>query len=318
MDIRKGENGALRSRGWHLVRIGAAVLLLTAATLKCWQLATEPIIETGLLNSRWLLMVAVEFELFLAVLLLSNVWARPIWTLALVCFSVFACISLYKALSGDASCGCFGRVPVNPWYTTALDLLVIAAFMQWRPAASFIRMVEDKDGSQAIPYIIQRTTAVLVMWLAGGLPAAYVMGSYRETTLSDAGVIIGTSKVVVLRPETWLGKRFPLLNYIDIGEHIQDGKWMVLLYRNDCPNCHKVIENLRRRNLPNSEELRVALIQVPPFGETKKRAAAPGLAVRFGHLNEVQDWIVTTPMEAWLDGGRVTAVMFGDGSQNER
>jgi hypothetical protein len=51
------------------------------------------------------------------------------------------------------------------------------------------------------------------------------MGSYyTETTLSDAGEIIGDGKIVVLEPEKWIGKRFPLLDYIDIGDRLKEGK----------------------------------------------------------------------------------------------
>ena len=111
--------------GYDVLRIFVAAVLLTAAVLKAYQLATEPIIGTGLLDSRWLLMVTVEFELFFGIWLLANIWAKPTWAAALACFGVFTCVSLCKALSGHASCGCFGRVPVNPWYTGGLDLAVI-------------------------------------------------------------------------------------------------------------------------------------------------------------------------------------------------
>jgi hypothetical protein len=38
------------NRGYHLVRIAVAGLLLTASVLKCWQLATEPIAGDSLLS----------------------------------------------------------------------------------------------------------------------------------------------------------------------------------------------------------------------------------------------------------------------------
>jgi hypothetical protein len=50
--------------GYDVVRILAAIVLLTAAGLKAHQLATEPIPARTWLDSRWLLMTTVEFELF--------------------------------------------------------------------------------------------------------------------------------------------------------------------------------------------------------------------------------------------------------------
>jgi hypothetical protein len=113
------------ARGWSgydVVRIVLGVLLLSAAGLKAHQLATEPVLSTGLLDSRWLLMATVEFELLFGLWLLGNIWPKPTWAAALACFGLFTCVSLYKALSGYATCGCFGRVSVNPWYTATLDL----------------------------------------------------------------------------------------------------------------------------------------------------------------------------------------------------
>jgi len=37
------------------------------------------------------------------------------------CFSVFCGVTLYKGLAGATSCGCFGQLSVNPWYTLAAD-----------------------------------------------------------------------------------------------------------------------------------------------------------------------------------------------------
>ena len=51
--------------GYDVVRLLVALLLLLAGGLKAHQLATEPIIGSGLLDNRWLLMATVEFE-FLA------------------------------------------------------------------------------------------------------------------------------------------------------------------------------------------------------------------------------------------------------------
>ena len=92
--------GPIRS-GYDVVRILMAAVLLTAAVLKAYQLATEPIIGTGLLDSRWLLMATVEFELFFGLWLLANIWAKPTWAAALACFGLFTVVSLCKAHLGS-------------------------------------------------------------------------------------------------------------------------------------------------------------------------------------------------------------------------
>ena len=98
-----------RLTGYDMVRVACGVLLLAAAGLKGYQLATEPVLGTGMLDSRLLLTATVEFELLFGLWLLANLWPKLSWAAAMGCFSLFACVSLYKALSGDATCGRFGR-----------------------------------------------------------------------------------------------------------------------------------------------------------------------------------------------------------------
>ena len=128
-----GKMGVTTVAGYDVVRIGLGLLLLTAAALKGHQLATEPVAETGLLTSRWFLIAVVEFELFFGLWLMAGLWPKWTWRATLLCFGGFACVALYKALSGEASCGCFGKVPVNPWYTLIVDLCTVAALLVWRP-----------------------------------------------------------------------------------------------------------------------------------------------------------------------------------------
>ena len=124
----------ISTRGYHVVRIAVATLLLLASGLKCWQLLTEPTLRTSVLDDPRLLLFTVEFELFFGLWLLANVLPRPTWYLALGCFGLFTCVSLFKAVAGHATCGCFGVVKVNPWYTAALDVSLVVMLLHWRPS----------------------------------------------------------------------------------------------------------------------------------------------------------------------------------------
>jgi hypothetical protein len=283
------------NRGYRLVRIAVAVLLLTASALKCWQLATEPIAGTGLLNSRWLLMATVEFELLFGFWLLANLWAKPTWAAALACFGLFTCVSVCKAVSGHATCGCFGRVPVNPWYTSTLDLAVVLSLLRWRPIES--------------SFAARHAMIVSMMWLLIGVPAAFAMGSYTDTTISDAGEIIGDGKIVVLQPESWMGKKFPLLSHIDIGSKLSSGLWLVLLHRHDCLACLEAAAQydllakdfLARTNCPA-----IALIECPPYAQNASAAAATSLVS--GRMDDGHEWQLTGPTCVLVDAGQVRSV----------
>ena len=320
--------------GYDVVRILAAVVFLVAAGLKCHQLATEPVIAKTWLDNRWLLMVTVEFELFFGLWLLSNNLPRLTWLAALGCFSLFTCISLYKAMAGYGSCGCFGSICVPPAATTTLDLAFVLSLLIWRPhylpspangrgvggeggqnnapsskAQSLIETWATSEGGQhsvSFSELLRRALVVLLAWLPLGLPAAYAMGSYKATTLSDAGVIVGDGKLVVLEPETWIGKRFPLLEYIDIGEQLKNGKWLVLLYHHDCPKCQAVIRELSKI-IRESDVDRVALVAMPPYVEREDTTSdQPGL-IR-GRLKPVNDWFAETPVMTILREAEVVSI----------
>src|SRR5262249_220367 len=65
--------------------------------------------------------------------LLSGWWARASWTAALGFFGILASTSLYMALTGQRSCGCFAPISVSPWWTLALDVAALTSLGLFRP-----------------------------------------------------------------------------------------------------------------------------------------------------------------------------------------
>ena len=166
---------ANRLAAYDVVRIVLGLVLLTAAASKGHQLATEPVAATSLFTSRWFLIGVVEFELFFGLWLLAGLYPRSTWVTALLCFGGFACVSLYKALSGEASCGCFGKVSVNPWYTLMLDTAAVAALLCWRPNG---KTWQDRRlfGREAIG-----VATVAATWLLLGIPGALAIWLWEAT-----------------------------------------------------------------------------------------------------------------------------------------
>jgi len=118
----------------RLVPVIIAFFLLTAATLKAYQLVKEPTRETSFLMSRWSLMLTANLEVLLALWLASSKRPRLARAAAISTFFLFGCLAFSKALGSAASCGCFGNVSVNPWLTLLIDLTLIAALFIWNPA----------------------------------------------------------------------------------------------------------------------------------------------------------------------------------------
>ena len=119
-----------------MVRALVGVVLLLAAMLKFYGLAIEPVARMGLFSTPEFQVAVIEFEVFLAVWLLSG-W-RPLgsWLLALVTFAGFVAVSFSQGWIGQASCGCFGRLAVSPWYAFTLDVALLVALLVGRPDLS--------------------------------------------------------------------------------------------------------------------------------------------------------------------------------------
>ena len=294
--------------GYDVVRILLGLVLLAAAGLKGHQLLTEPVLGSGLFHARWLLIGLVEFELFFGLWLLAGVLPKATWRFALACFTCFAGVSLFKALLGEASCGCFGRIPVNPWYTFVLDTAAVAALSYWRP---------EKGGAvvgREVHSLPLRFGGLAVASLLVGIPLAVAMGSYSAATLSSTGEILGDSEFVVLEPEKWIGKRFPLLEYIDIGSEIGCESCVLLLYHYDCANCQEAIEKYEALSLElavRSERSRVALIEMPPYAPDGSSSTTRNTPCMRGRLNAGKEWFVETPLVLHLRGGKVSSVSEG-------
>jgi hypothetical protein len=107
-----------------VVHAVAAALLGTAALLKAYQLVAGPA-EALTIGTRVLELGLIELELILAGMLLLGMMPFVARYLALLAFTVFALISLRKAIGGSSSCGCFGPVDVNPRITAGIDLLMV-------------------------------------------------------------------------------------------------------------------------------------------------------------------------------------------------
>ncbi len=287
-----------------------AIVLLTAAVLKGWQLLTEPVANNDIWSYRPFLILTVEFELAMAIWLLSGLFKKAAWLVSLLCFSAFSAITLYKAITGAESCGCFGSVHVNPWITLfAIDLPTVLALSIFRPglslppAFSFIRKQESmkhllKEFLTPLPSGPRFAITALLTISILGISAPIL--AFNEPPQI-------TSAYEVLEPKTWIGKELPILEHIDIAESLKKGTWLVLLYHYDCPDCAWAIpmyEQMARDLAGNEDFLRIALIAVPPYGRGPVSENCP---CTLGRLVETKEWFVTTPAVTLLTDGNVTS-----------
>ena len=99
---------------FHIVRVALGLFLLVVAYQKAHGLVGDPFATDSFLSSPRLLVATIELEIVLGLWLLSGWLPRAVWMTTLAFFGILAAVSLYLALEGQQSCGCFGRVTVSP------------------------------------------------------------------------------------------------------------------------------------------------------------------------------------------------------------
>lgn len=300
--------GANRISGVVLRVLGA--ILLVAAALKGYQLLSEPVANTNIWTYRPFLILQVELELAMGIWLLCGLFKKAAWLVALACFSLFSLVTLYKGLTGAASCGCFGSVHVNPWITLlVIDLPAVIGLALWRPVASLdplrslLRRQESIHGFMVafltpLPSLACFTLTVLLVSAVLGITIP-ILAFNEPATI--------TSTYEVLEPEAWVGQELPILDQIDICDRLGKGTWLLLFYHYDCPDCREAIPKYEQMACDlggNGDFLRIALVEVPPYGPAVLGTSA---FCTLGRLAATKEWFITTPAAALLTNTRVKA-----------
>src|SRR5690606_20315072 len=144
----------------------------------------------------------VPVELALAALLLFGYWPRRTPLVASATLAHFGAFSVYRGLAGLESFGCFGSFRVNPWITASLDvaMLILVTLAAWKSPA------ERPQGTRRFHL------AGAAYALAGMVSAAGMLAS-APTPVSDAA-FSDAGGLIILEPDTWIGKPFPLGAYL--------------------------------------------------------------------------------------------------------
>jgi hypothetical protein len=276
-----------RPCGYDVVRIVLGALLIAASVLKSWRPAAELSTWGDPALAHRILSIAVAGELTLGLWLLFGFHPRVTWHVAFACFAAFACIAAGKAVAGESSCGCFGRVPVPPQLTFAFDLAALGALLRFRPTAA---------GSAAVWSRPLRAAGFAV---SSALLVLTCLEALRAATPTADGEPFGTrGSLALLKPSSWVGQCCPLLRYIDIGRELGEGRWTVVLYHNDCSRCREAIpayERRARESAGGARPYRIALVEMPPYAGEADAVVGQGSPCALGRLDDSRDWVVKTP-----------------------
>ncbi len=287
---------------WILKLLG--LLLLVAAILKGWQLATTPVANDSIWTSRWFLILLTQLEFAWSIWLLSGLFSVLAWKITAVGFAIFTVVTFYNAITGAGSCGCFGNVHINPWITLlAIDIPVLVLLLFFRP---------QKGGGAGRGFDLKKFNLACFVFLAVCIPSTYAMVTFKATTVSQDGEIVGESDNVLLEPETWVGNPLPILKYIDIKDHLAVSNWVVTLFHHDCPKCQEtlpVYQEMANEFAGNDDVFQFAFIELPPYGDYDVSIESDA---KYGKISDEKEWLVTTPSLLFLREGEVVSTWKED------
>lgn len=242
---------------WNVLRFIIAGILFFAGGMKAWQLSTVPVLGDGLLHARWFNICVVEFELGYGIWLVTGLLPR-LTRLATIClFLLFGGVSLYKAFSGESSCGCFGFVQINPWLMTLFDGVAVGFLC----CCHKVHAVNQEFSTKKVVFVI-------IVWLLTNIPFLYAINLIENNEISVLGTeFIGADgrKTILLEPEKWPRDGFPLLQFIEPAEArelLKFGKWTIIVYRQGCPKCQQVLIDYMLKGTPC-----VMCVEIPPYSD---------------------------------------------------
>ncbi|MDR2440533.1 MAG: hypothetical protein LBE12_14320 [Planctomycetaceae bacterium] len=284
------------NRCWIVMRFIVALVLLVAAALKGYDLSIRPILGDGIFHWRWFNIFVVEFEIFFGLWLIFGFLPKLTRWAAIGCFSVFALVSFYNALSGASSCGCMGEfVTINPWIMTLFDCGVVILLLRFCSCTNSVRKI---DRFLLVNFIVS--------WLAIALPLSWGMITYKPALLNTDGNIVGDSSAVILYPQDWIGKRLPLLEYIDAPKDISVGKWTLIFYGADCAKCEKYFVKLKKQNnFQNNSGSNIVCLEIAGLPDNALRHRFDDGTWYWGNLKSVKKWFVETPTLLTIEDGNV-------------
>lgn len=140
-------------------------LLILASSLKLHAFLNHDIslISAILTGGAWLDVVSIYCEIILGMLLLTGFHAWTVTVLTAGFFAILSLTSLYLAINGQSSCGCFGVVEIHPWITFGADLLLFSALL----------LISRWNRDQRVPFNAGFRIAIKTMMMVAGTSVAF-------------------------------------------------------------------------------------------------------------------------------------------------
>jgi hypothetical protein len=290
----------------QIITVVTGLVLIIAAVLKIDHLLTEPIISKGFWESWEFFLIQIPLELGLGIWLVCGLFRKAAWMIAVLAFALFIAVTLHKVYIHADSCGCFGRVKVNPWITlSAIDIPLFLGLVIFRP----------KDLSLLPP-----PWPKAVHFFGVAIPT-FISFAILIPTLILYKPLDKTDTYEVVKPNEWISKAYsptkqewPMLKYIDIADSLRENLAVVILYDVKCETCHEAVplyDRLSRDLAGDDDSLRFAFVEVPPYATEQEQIIPVDTVCLRGKLDSSKKWYMQTPLVVVLQDG--VAAKFWEG-----
>jgi len=209
---------------WRCYRVFTFLILLSAAAFKA--LNVSQVLLSGLLDSRWLLLLVIGIESAAAVYVLIGPGSKA-WVVGVTIFALLATVAGYAALTGQ-NCGCFGSL-IDAQIMFAADVAMVIGAVLLRPTARPRLEDPQQRGGGRFASIFATCAGISMILVAALADDNTDKANPLRFMLADR---------MVRRP--WpLGATF----HRDLAA-LESGRWIVLVLREDCDHCQSFVDNL--------------------------------------------------------------------------
>lgn len=218
------------------------------------------------------------FEIWLSVLCMFAGMDRRIRVMLLAFFSVGLIYNLRLAVMGINDCGCFGPLSLKPIHTIAIDAVCLT--MAWLSTS------EDT--------VLTRPSLVAIF------VAIAIVGPLNFVKFRDINITIRKMSV---QCDLESGKPFQFASHIVGGSEFMKGKWKLLFFRSNCPDCVAALEELNSSR-DSDKQMQIAVVEIPPLGNNPIQS----IRARYSYLDPQIEWEISTPMRIGLSDGLVSEI----------
>jgi hypothetical protein len=288
----------------QIIMTVTGLVLIIAAALKTHQLLTEPTISKGFWESWAFFVIQIPLELGLGIWLVCGLFRKAAWILAVLGFGLFILVTLQKGLIGAESCGCFGRVKVNPWITlSAIDVPIFLGLLIFRPKG--LKLLPPPWPSAKHFFGVAIPTFILL----GTIVPVLIFNKPPDKT--DRYEVIKSGEWVDAKHQ---GEEWPMFKYIDIADSLRSGIVVAVFYSAECESCHQAIpiyDQICRDMAGNEDSILFAFIEIPPYASEKNSLIPADTPCLRGKLDSSKAWYTQTPLIVALRDGLVVKTWEG-------